>query len=672
MRVHALLLGLVGLTPLARAELALPAGAVVELRLTGREQVGPAYEKSALGQILNDPKMQVFLERPKEWAVDKLQNRTTGADLDGAVKLLRQLLARPGAIGVYPGDKPGFVWVATLGNEAEETRKLVAALPKERAHSHIVGDTVVLASSQPLVESAVAALKNPPAAVNLPALAGGTGAGWLRADVPALRKLVRDQFDRADAAGRFDAAMTALGVDGVRTVEMTMSFDGPAVRMVNRLVTADEPTGLIRALTSLPPVDENALKLLPRDTAKGSVARVNLPALWDAVVAVIKSTGETEWQRFEAKRAAYEKKLQFKFRDDLIASVGDTVAYYSKSSPSPLMPGETAMVVTLKDAEKFSGYLERLAGYANERLAARPGQMRLSIQTSDVEGRKVYSLGGFPMFMPAWTVKNGRLVVAMSPVALNSAIEQFENAKSSILDNPDFLKSRQTLPAKAVAVSYEDTKQAVMGLYGMLSLVGPMLAAQAGAELPVDMNLLPPLAGIQEKLFGTVTVMTTDAQGITVNNYGPFGTNIGVGAGGGAMMMGMALPALTHMRGQAGQGDGGCAKRLEQIGLGCHMYADDHGGKFPDRLETLKGEYLSGQDALRCPSARGGADSVSYGYLQGLSARDSGKILAYDAEGNHPGGRHVLHGDGRVQWMPEQQFQEAIRKQTKAAEKGSL
>lgn len=649
------------------AEVRLPAGAVVELQLTGREQIKPAFDQSALGQILHEPQMRVFLERPKEWFTQEWQEEIAGAKTTAAGTLLRRLLAKPGRVGVYPGDKPGIVWAAALGADAEDIQKQVTALRAERnvpdEHTQIIDNVFLFASSAELLKTAAAALNKPEPAPAAPQLVG-TAIGWLRADVPALREMLRTKTDQAAAAARFDKFLTALGFDVVRELELAWSFDGPAVRMESRVLTKGEPTGLLKALTDLPPVDEASLKLLPRNAASGGVSRINLLGVWDAVLAAIQAgSDQADWEKFELRRGELDAKLGFKLREDLVAAVGDTLAYYAEAAPSPIMPGMAALVVTLQDGAKVGACLDRLVAYANDQSpTGRP--MPLRIDSRDVDGRKVYSLTGIPFYAPSWTVAGDRLVVANSAQGLDTALAQLAKPQGSILENEDFRKARAALPAQAVAVTYEDTKQLIVGVYGLAQMIGPLMAMQGGPALPFDPNLLPPLATIQEKLFGTVGVFTTDKEHLTFRNYGPFGMNVGVSAGGGGMMLGMILPALTRARGKAHEAN--CAAHLRQIGLGCHMYADEHNGKFPERLEVLRDDYLKDAQTLHCPAAAGRADSVSYGYLKGVAKTDDGKILAFDAEGNHPGGRHVLYCDGQVNWLTEAQFQEAIRRQSPA------
>ena len=115
-----------------------------------------------------------------------------------------------------------------------------------------------------------------------------------------------------------------------------------------------------------------------------------------------------------------------------------------------------------------------------------------------------------------------------------------------------------------------------------------------------------------------------------------------------------------------------CPTHLRQIGQAMHLYAHEHGGRFPDSLDLLVGDDIM-PEALVCPSTddrpasgetaqeiraalvAGGDAHLSYVYVgAGLTAdADSDVVVAYDRLGNHDeDGCHVLYADGHVNWMP--------------------
>jgi prepilin-type processing-associated H-X9-DG protein len=132
-----------------------------------------------------------------------------------------------------------------------------------------------------------------------------------------------------------------------------------------------------------------------------------------------------------------------------------------------------------------------------------------------------------------------------------------------------------------------------------------------------------------------------------------------------------------------------CKSNLRQIGLACHLYADDHGELFPPNLKSLVPEYLDNPLIFNCPSTRSqgryrnkslqqAAAESQYTYV-GAGIRTSAPasvILAYDKsldhhdKEGHPTGRNVLFADAHVEWWPvprERELRKRLASQASAA-----
>ena len=143
-----------------------------------------------------------------------------------------------------------------------------------------------------------------------------------------------------------------------------------------------------------------------------------------------------------------------------------------------------------------------------------------------------------------------------------------------------------------------------------------------------------------------------------------------------AILAGMLLPALARAREEARKAV--CKSNLKQIGLSCHMYANDYGENHPcanpgntvanmdgsEALALLYDNYLSSINVFRCPSTDDTAGATgspatdittSYMWDEYTNPRgDPMKAMAADVWGtapNHDNGCNVLFYDGHVEWQ---------------------
>jgi prepilin-type processing-associated H-X9-DG protein len=163
----------------------------------------------------------------------------------------------------------------------------------------------------------------------------------------------------------------------------------------------------------------------------------------------------------------------------------------------------------------------------------------------------------------------------------------------------------------------------------------------------------------------------------------PLLVRLGAAVGGVALAIFLVLPTMCGAREPANRVK--CASNMKQIGLAAIMYANDHGGRFPDDLDAILTSEDLAPVVMTCPTT---ADTpatgdtpramledfhkpghVSYVYVgKGLTVKSpSDAVVLYEPLSNHTNdgmkvwserladrsgdGMNVLFADGHVEWL---------------------
>jgi len=104
-----------------------------------------------------------------------------------------------------------------------------------------------------------------------------------------------------------------------------------------------------------------------------------------------------------------------------------------------------------------------------------------------------------------------------------------------------------------------------------------------------------------------------------------------------------------------------CATNLSGIGKALLIYSNDYNDQFPPDLETLISKAEMPAKGLVCPATKL-KDSYVYRGASITTSDTPWMITVYEKSSNHGDGRNVLFLDSHVEWVPEERFQELIKK----------
>ena len=146
-----------------------------------------------------------------------------------------------------------------------------------------------------------------------------------------------------------------------------------------------------------------------------------------------------------------------------------------------------------------------------------------------------------------------------------------------------------------------------------------------------------------------------------------------------AILAGMLLPALARAREEARRA--ACKQNMAQIGKALSDYEMNEGhlpttgkpGEGPASLSLLHPKYFPQLRVFRCPSSELPVEAMSaaltnencsYEYDNMLPPdAPANRMMLWDKDGNHYGGRNVLFRDGHVEWMTGEAFQRLLMEQ---------
>jgi len=662
----------------------------------GCDNLKPAFEKSILGRIWNDPEVQSLYQTATKQLLTLAKKQMPDANEAQVPEMVLNFaelaLAGPAILGAaskQTDEGPpvyGFVIIDAGAHKAEIAARLskLEGLAREGDIKEVeIGsfkmhgpadnrgvpgywgwvDNYLVAAVNDGEGLAIKHIRQPHAKAPdyLKVLPTANDVLTTYVDCQKVGDVVKTVADQQSASDKFAVVSTViekLGLKNVGTITSGMRFDGPDMVFTEFIEAPAPRTGLFASYKA---IDLKMFDMVDPRAVRAGAVNCDVGGMYDTIMTAIKAAAPANVSaEIDQKIADVQSQVQVDIRKDLLGAFAGPLVWYSVPGGVVIeAPGGGVVVIAeLKDGPLLEKTLDSLGKFA---AAVGQGVVQVSSQAQP-DGRTLRTWVIAPLamvqVMPCWMVVDNRIFIASNPAMHKLALAQMASPKAaaqSIRSTEGYKTVAAKLPKNLLFLSYTDSKvqfkQMMLALQGFWPMI-TMFAAKAQITLPA---MLPSLSGVAEDMGPSCQYSWFDDKGLHSRYHGSgielsLGSVAGVSLGAGVMM-----PALARARSQGRRAASGA--HLKQIGMGCLMYANDNDGNLPPSIATLAEKpYLSGA-VLESPSRPKDFEGPSYIYVdRQTTAMGVGNIVAYENPAFLTDGTNVLFLDCHVEWMKPEAF----------------
>lgn len=455
-----------------------------------------------------------------------------------------------------------------------------------------------------------------------------------------------------------------VGLDSARSIAVQFDDTPDGARMTTYTHISNFTSGMARAYRQTPLTDAD-LAYIPADASWAYTWNLDLKRLYDDVLGDLEKTNEEMHQEVVGALATGRQIVGYSL-EDLLGCFGDTWLMYDTPSHGGVLFTGVVIEAELKNADGLQQILARLVQMGA--AAAQLGGVQLKVKEMQDNGHTIRYLlaSGWPSpIAPAWGVFGDRFVFSLFPQTTAVALRQVDpvTRKGTLLDHPDYQKTRPLLNKELTALWYSDARGSHQFSYALSQLVRTAVAGLTdGDPRGLDLANVPAFPESLAKTHSIVGGYSVDAEGALYVAYGGATETAlldSASTSTAAAAVGILLPSLMRAREVAKRTVS--TAQLRQIGMAVHIYAADHGDKFPADLDTVLQEQMITPEMLMSPrDPEASPTNPSYVYIGGQSAAGNPQnVLAYEKLVGEEG-LNVLFVDAHVEWMTPEAFEKAL------------
>lgn len=459
-----------------------------------------------------------------------------------------------------------------------------------------------------------------------------------------------------------DPALQELGLTAIKSKYLHFDRRDGQPRIMAFAHLDGPRTGILKVWDQQPLSDDD-LRIVPKNAYWAEVVNLDLADLWQEALRIIESLAPEQLPAVQGTLAMASAMTGLQLPDGVLNLLGDTWALFDAPDHGGILFSGTVLVADVKDPNGLQNVLTRCVQFAA--AFAQEQNIKVKIEQLTRGGHQINCvlIGGVPApVAPAWAFLDGRVVMAAYPQTVAAALKQLDpkTRSESLLDHPGFRAARAKLPPNAQGIGYYDSQYFARLLYPFLTALQTMgVSAAARYELKLDLDAFPPLPEWIADVTSFVGTSSADSDGILYASVG-HGAPLSLTVGGAALATSIVIPSVSRAREITKRAIS--AANLRSLGLACQVYAHDHGGRFPDRLERLVEDGLTTPDALHSPRDPDDDETrVSFEYIAGQDqSADPRNVLAYEPPRDDEG-TNLLFVDGHAEWMSIDKALQAIQ-----------